>query len=80
MGTRGDRIRVGISSCLLGAAVRYDGGHKRDAWITGTLARHFEFVPVCPEVAIGLGTPRPPIRLVHTDEGDPGAAQERREP
>jgi len=58
------RIRVGISSCLLGATVRYDGGHKRDAWITGTLARHFEFVPVCPEVAIGLGTPRPPIRLV----------------
>ncbi len=65
----GERIRIGISSCLLGAAVRYDGGHKRDAYITGTLARCFEFVPVCPEVAIGLGTPRPPIRLVHTDEG-----------
>ena len=63
-GSEHRRIRVGISSCLLGAAVRYDGGHKRDAYITGTLARHFEFVPVCPEVAIGLGTPRPPIRLV----------------
>ena len=63
------RIRVGISSCLLGAAVRYDGGHKRDAYITGTLARYFEFVPLCPEVAIGLGTPRPPIRLVRA-EGD----------
>ena len=69
MGAEGHRIRVGISSCLLGAAVRYDGGHKRDACITGTLSRHFEFVPLCPEVAIGLGTPRPPIRLVRTDEG-----------
>ena len=63
------RIRVGISSCLLGAAVRYDGGHKRDPYIAGTLARYFEFVPLCPEVAIGLGTPRPPIRLVRA-EGD----------
>ena len=63
------RIRVGISSCLLGATVRYDGGHKRDAFINGTLSRCFEFVPLCPEVAIGLGTPRPPIRLVRTDGG-----------
>ena len=63
------RIRVGVSSCLLGAAVRYDGGHKRDAWIAGTLSRYFELVPVCPEVAIGLGTPRPPIRLVRTAAG-----------
>ena len=67
--SRRDRIRVGISSCLLGAAVRYDGGHKRDAYITGTLARWFEFVPLCPEVAIGLGTPRPPIRLVRAGGG-----------
>ena len=44
--------------------VRFDGGHKRDAYITGTLAEYFEFTPVCPEVAIGLGTPREPIRLV----------------
>ena len=44
--------------------MRYDGGHKRDAYITGTLSQYFELVPVCPEVAIGLGTPRPPIRLV----------------
>jgi len=57
-------IRVGISSCLLGEEVRYDGGHKRDAYVNGTLSRYFEFVPVCPEVAIGLGTPREPIRLV----------------
>ena len=44
------KIRIGISSCLLGAEVRYDGGHKRDAYINGTLSKYFEFVPVCPEV------------------------------
>lgn len=58
------RIRIGISSCLLGMRVRYDGNHKHDAYITETLGRHFELVPVCPEMAIGLGVPRPPIRLV----------------
>lgn len=58
------RARVGISSCLLGAALRYDGGHKRDAYINEVLSHHFEFVPVCPEVAIGMGIPREPIRLV----------------
>jgi uncharacterized protein YbgA (DUF1722 family)/uncharacterized protein YbbK (DUF523 family) len=63
------RIRLGVSSCLLGQRVRYDGNHKHDRWITDTLGAHFEFVPVCPEVAIGLGVPRPPIRLV----GDPGS-------
>lgn len=57
-------IRVGISRCLLGEKVRFDGGHKRDAFINNMLSRHFEFVSVCPEVAIGLGIPRPPIRLV----------------
>lgn len=56
--------RVGISSCLLGSAVRFDGGHKRDSYICGTLADYFEFVPVCPEFEAGLGLPRPPIRLV----------------
>ena len=60
-------IRVGISSCLLGEEVRFDRGHKRDAFITGTLSQYFEFVPVCPEMGIGLGTPREPIRLL----GDP---------
>lgn len=63
------KIRIGISSCLLGAEVRFDGGHKRDAYINGTLSRYFEFVPVCPEVAIGLGTPRQPIRLVRHGNG-----------
>jgi len=57
-------IRLGISACLLGQRVRYDGGHKRNRFIAGTFARYFEFVPVCPEVAIGLGVPRPPLRLV----------------
>ena len=59
-----DKIRVGISSCLLGFEVRFDKGHKRDSYINGTLSEYFEFVPVCPEMAIGLGTPREPIRLV----------------
>jgi len=58
------KIRLGISSCLLGQRVRYDGNHMHDGFITGTLGKFFEFVPVCPEVAIGLGVPRPPIRLI----------------
>jgi uncharacterized protein YbbK (DUF523 family) len=56
-------VRVGISSCLLGEPVRYDGGHKRDAFLTDELARHVEFVSLCPEVEIGLGVPRPTLRL-----------------
>ena len=58
-----DKIRIGISSCLLGAEVRFDGGHKHHSYITGTLGRYFEFLPFCPEVAVGLGTPRQPIHL-----------------
>jgi len=64
-----NKIRIGISSCLLGQEVRYDGGHKHDRFVTGSLSRYFEFVPVCPEVAIGLGVPREPIQLV----GKPGS-------
>jgi len=60
----GDRLKLGISACLLGERVRYNGGHKRSALCTEVLAEHFELVPVCPETAIGLGTPRPAIRLV----------------
>ena len=60
-------IKVGISACLLGEPVRFNGGHKESRLCSETLARPVEFVPVCPEVAIGLGTPRQPIRLV----GDP---------
>jgi uncharacterized protein YbgA (DUF1722 family)/uncharacterized protein YbbK (DUF523 family) len=62
-------IRLGISACLLGHAVRYDGGHKRDRYLTDTLGRWVEWVPVCPEVELGLGIPRETIRL----EGDPAA-------
>ncbi|MAY37535.1 MULTISPECIES: DUF523 and DUF1722 domain-containing protein [Spongiibacter] len=61
------RIRIGISACLLGEPVRYDGGHKRLPFATDELSRHFDFIQVCPEQAIGLGVPRPTIRLV----GDP---------
>jgi uncharacterized protein YbgA (DUF1722 family)/uncharacterized protein YbbK (DUF523 family) len=57
------RPRVGISSCLLGESVRYDGGHKRDRFITDVLGTCIEWVPVCPEVEVGMGVPRPSIRL-----------------
>lgn len=57
-------IRVGVSSCLLGQKVRYDGGHKRNAFVSGVLARFVSFVPVCPEVEVGMGTPRETVRLV----------------
>ncbi|MCP4662108.1 MAG: DUF1722 domain-containing protein [bacterium] len=56
-------IRLGISACLLGWKVRYDGGHKHDRYLTDVLGRWVSWVPVCPEVDLGLGTPRPTIRL-----------------
>jgi uncharacterized protein YbgA (DUF1722 family)/uncharacterized protein YbbK (DUF523 family) len=62
-------LRLGVSACLLGAKVRFDGGHKRNRFVLEELGKYFEFMPFCPEVAIGMGTPRPPIRLV----GDPQA-------
>jgi uncharacterized protein YbgA (DUF1722 family)/uncharacterized protein YbbK (DUF523 family) len=55
--------RVGVSSCLLGEEVRFNGGHKRHRFLTDELGPHVDWVPYCPEVAIGLGTPREPIRL-----------------
>lgn len=58
------KIPVGISQCLMGEKVRYDGGHKRNHYLMDVLANIVEFRPVCPEVAIGLGVPRKPIRLV----------------
>jgi uncharacterized protein YbgA (DUF1722 family)/uncharacterized protein YbbK (DUF523 family) len=63
------RIRVGVSTCLLGERVRYDGGHKLDRYVVNTLGRFFEWVPVCPEVETGLSIPRETMRLV----GDPEA-------
>jgi uncharacterized protein YbgA (DUF1722 family)/uncharacterized protein YbbK (DUF523 family) len=61
-------LRIGISSCLLGEEVRWDGGHKRDRFLTEILASYLEWVPVCPEVELGMGTPREPVRLVR--QGD----------
>lgn len=61
------RLRLGISSCLLGRNVRYDGGHKRNSFLMEVLGRYVDWVSVCPEVDIGLGTPRPPIRLQRAD-------------
>ena len=62
-----NKIKLGISACLLGQEVRYDGGHKWDRFITDTLGKFVDFVPVCPEVECGLGIPREAMRLT----GDP---------
>ncbi|HSE60591.1 MAG TPA: DUF523 and DUF1722 domain-containing protein [Nitrospiraceae bacterium] len=61
-------IRIGISRCLLGDEVRFDGGHKRDPFLVEVLGRYVEWVPVCPEVEAGLGTPREAMRLVGEPE------------
>lgn len=61
------KVRLGISTCLLGENVRYDGGHKHDRFLTDTLGQYVEYVPVCPEVECGLSIPREAMRLV----GDP---------
>ena len=58
-----EEMLVGVSTCLLGQCVRHDGGHKRDGFLTETLAPYVRFVPVCPEVEIGLGVPREAIQL-----------------
>ncbi len=63
-----DPIKIGVSSCLLGNQVRYDGGHQHDRYITGTLGQFFDFVPVCPEVECGLPVPREAMRLVGEPE------------
>jgi uncharacterized protein YbgA (DUF1722 family)/uncharacterized protein YbbK (DUF523 family) len=64
-----EKIRLGISACLLGQEVRYDGGHKLDRFVRDTLGQYVEYLPVCPEVECGLGIPREAMRLV----GDPSA-------
>jgi uncharacterized protein YbgA (DUF1722 family)/uncharacterized protein YbbK (DUF523 family) len=61
-------IRVGVSACLLGQRVRWDGGHKSDSFLIGTLGRYVEWVPVCPEVEVGLPVPRDTLRLVRRGE------------
>jgi uncharacterized protein YbgA (DUF1722 family)/uncharacterized protein YbbK (DUF523 family) len=63
-----NRIKIGISTCLLGENVRWNGGHARDRYLTDTLGLYVEYVPVCPEVECGLGVPRETLRLVgHPD-------------
>lgn len=64
-----DKIRIGISSCLLGNMVRYDGGHQLDRYLRDTLGAWFEYVPICPEVELGLPTPRETLRLVEGEGG-----------
>jgi uncharacterized protein YbbK (DUF523 family) len=58
-----EKIKMGISRCLLGEKVRYDGGHKLDRYITETLGQYFDYVSVCPEVGYGLPIPREALRL-----------------
>ncbi|MBB3047541.1 uncharacterized protein YbgA (DUF1722 family)/uncharacterized protein YbbK (DUF523 family) [Litorivivens lipolytica] len=65
-----EKLTLGISSCLLGQEVRYDGGHKNLPFASKELSRHFDFYPVCPEMAIGLGTPRPTLRVVKDDNDE----------
>jgi uncharacterized protein YbgA (DUF1722 family)/uncharacterized protein YbbK (DUF523 family) len=62
-------IRIGVSTCLLGQRVRFDGGHKRDAFLVETFGQFVEWVPVCPEVEMGLSIPRETLRLVHEAKG-----------
>ena len=62
-----EKIKLGISTCLLGETVRYDGRHKLDRFLMNTLGQYVEYVPVCPEVECGLGVPRESMHL----EGDP---------
>ena len=61
------KLKLGVSSCLLGESVRYNGEHKRDSTVIDLLGQQFEAVPVCPEVELGMGVPREPVRLVAND-------------
>lgn len=62
-------VRIGISRCLLGEPVRWDGGHKRDGYLVDTFGPHVQWVPVCPELESGLPVPRPTMRLEHSPAG-----------
>lgn len=64
-----DGLKIGISQCLLGAEVRYDGGHKRNSFVVDLLGAVFSWVPVCPEVESGMGVPREPVELKPSDSG-----------
>lgn len=58
------KLKIGVSQCLMGEEVRYDGGHKRNRFVTDTLSEYVDYTPVCPEVEVGMPTPREAIRLV----------------
>lgn len=64
-----DKIKIAVSSCLLGEAVRYDGTDKHIHYITGELAKKYNLISLCPEMAIGMGVPRAPIHLVDAGNG-----------
>jgi uncharacterized protein YbgA (DUF1722 family)/uncharacterized protein YbbK (DUF523 family) len=66
-----EKIRVGVSACLLGEPVRYDGSHKRSPLVTDVLSPYLEYVPVCPEVGCGMPVPREALRLVGNDPDHP---------
>jgi uncharacterized protein YbgA (DUF1722 family)/uncharacterized protein YbbK (DUF523 family) len=70
--TQSKPIVVGVSSCLLGQKVRFDGNHKHNKTVTEVLGKHWQYLPLCPEMAIGMGVPRRPIRL-YGDESVPRA-------
>ena len=63
-------VRVGVSACLLGGEVRFDGGHKRDRYLTDVLGDNVDWLPVCPEIELGMGIPRPVIQLRGGEIGD----------
>lgn len=65
-------LRLGVSSCLLGAQVRFDGGHKKESFLVHELGRHVEWVSVCPELEVGMGVPRESVRLVRPEGTGPG--------
>ena len=67
----GEKIKIGISTCLSGEKVRYDGGHKLDRFLTETLGQYVKYVPVCPEVECGLPIPRESMHL----EGNPDSSR-----
>ncbi len=66
----GEKIKLGISACLLGQKVRYNGGHTLDRFLAETLGQYVDYVPVCPEVEIGLSTPREAMRLVQRENDE----------
>ena len=63
-----NKIKIGVSSCLLGEEVRWNGGHKKDRYVQGILDNYFDYVPTCPEVDVGMGVPRETVALYGTLE------------